>query len=139
MNLNKVTLIGNLTGDPKTASVPSGQTVTTFSVATNYKWRDYKTKQLKESVEFHRIVAWRRIGEVVAKFLKKGDKIFLEGRLQTRKWKDRAGQQRATTEIVADQLIMLSGKSRTKTELKPNEALVQEQEEVNIDQIPVQS
>ncbi|MFH1171068.1 MAG: single-stranded DNA-binding protein [bacterium] len=137
MNLNKVTLIGNLTGDPKMASLPSGQTVTSFSVATNYKWRDYKTKQLKESVEFHRIVAWRRIGEVVAKFLKKGDRIFLEGRLQTRSWKDRSGQKRSTTEIVADQMIMLGGKTRSKTDTKPNDALVQE--EVSVDQIPVQA
>jgi single-strand DNA-binding protein len=137
MNLNKVTLIGNLTGDPKIAALPSGQTVATFGLATNYRWRDLQTKKLKESVEFHRVVAWRRIGDVVAKFLKKGDKVYLEGRLQTRSWKDRAGQMRKQTEIVADQMIMLGGKSRKGAETKQNDALVQE--EVSIDQVPVQS
>lgn len=137
MNLNKVTLIGNLTGDPKVASLPSGQTVTTFGVATNFRWRDYQTKQLKESVEFHRLVAWRKIGEVVAKYLKKGDRVFIEGRLQTRSWKDKNGGKRSQTEIVADQLIMLGGKSRAKADLKPNQALVQE--EVSIDEVPVQA
>ncbi|MBI3956834.1 MAG: single-stranded DNA-binding protein [Candidatus Kerfeldbacteria bacterium] len=130
MNLNKVTLIGNLTGDPKTTVLPSGATVATFSVATNYRWRDYKTKELKESVEFHRIVAWRRIGEVVAKFLKKGDRVFLEGRLQTRSWKDKGNQKHSMTEIVADQLIMLGGKSRQTTASKPNDALLPEEESV---------
>src|SRR3989338_7015262 len=107
MNLNKVTLIGNLTGDPKTTTLTSGQAVTTFGVATNYRWRDFQTKETKESVEFHNIVAWRRIGAVVAKYLKKGDRIFVEGRLQTRSWKDKGGAKRSRTEIVADQLIML--------------------------------
>lgn len=136
MNLNKVTLIGNLTGDPKVNHLPSGQTVASFGLATNYRWRDYQSKQLKESVEFHHIVAWRRIGEVAAKFLKKGDRIFVEGRLQTHAWKDKAGQKRSQTEIIADQLIMLGGKPRQKAGEKPNDALVQE--DVSVEQIPVQ-
>lgn len=135
MNLNKVTLIGNLTGDPKTAALASGQSVCTFSVATNYRWRDYRTKQAKETVEFHPIVAWRRIGEVAAKYLKKGDRVFLEGRLQTRSWQDKVGAKRSRTEVVADNLIML-GKSTTATAKadKPNDELAKE--EVSIEELP---
>lgn len=137
MNLNKVTLIGNLTGNPRTTKLPSGQNVSTFGLATNYRWRDYRTKAPKESVEFHHVVTWRRLGDVVAKYLKKGDRVFLEGRLQTRKWQDRAGLQRARTEVVADQLIMLGKSSRRKEQEKPNEELLQE--EVSVEEVPFES
>ncbi len=135
MNLNKVTLIGNLTGDPKVATLPSGQSVSSFGLATNYRWRDAATKKPKESVEFHSIVAWRRIGEVVAKYLKKGDRVFVEGRLQTRKWKGKNGNGKRT-EVVADQLIMLGKSGARKAEEKPNKELIEE--EVSIEEVPVQ-
>ncbi len=137
MNLNKVTLIGNLTADPKTLQL-AGQSVTTFGLATNYRWRDYRTKALKESVEFHTIVAWRRIGEVVAKYLKKGDRVFLEGRLQTRSWQDKQGVKRYRTEVVADQLIMLGKASRAAEPVEQQNAELAE-ETVNVEEVPVEA
>lgn len=134
MNLNKVTLIGNLTADPKVTTLPSGQTVSTFGMATNYRWRDAASKSLKELAEFHSIVAWRRIGEVVAKYLKKGDRVFVEGRLQTRKWKTKNGGQARRTEIVANQLILLGGRSSKTPPEKPNQELAEEQ--VSVEPIP---
>src|SRR5690554_2303272 len=104
MNLNKVTLLGNLTADPKSSTIPSGQSVTSFTLATNYQWRDVQTKQMKESVEFHNIVAWRKNGELAAKYLKKGDRIYLQGRLQTRSWADQSGAKRSRTEIITDHI-----------------------------------
>ncbi len=135
MNLNKVTLIGNLTGDPRSNDLPSGQTVTTFGVATNHRWRDYRTKETREAVEFHHVVAWRKLGEVVSKYLKKGDRVFLEGRLQTRSWNDKTGSRKSRTEIVADNLIMLGKRTGAKTAKKPDDEMVQE--EVSIEEVPV--
>lgn len=129
MNLNKVTLIGNLTADPKTTRLPSGQSITTFGVATNHKWRDAATKQMKEAVEFHNIVAWRHLAEIVAKFLKKGSRVFVEGRLTNRAWQDRQGLKHSRPEIVASNLIML-GKPAAKRSTE------QVEEEVTVDGVP---
>lgn len=134
MNLNKVTLIGNLTANPKVTTLPSGQSVTSFGLATNYRWRDWHTKQTKESVEFHSIVAWRRIGDVVAKYLKKGDRVFIEGRLQSHGWKGKDGLAKKRTEVIASQLILLGGKSKTSQSEKPNQELVEE--EMSVDEVP---
>ena len=106
MNLNKATLMGNLTHDPmvKTAA---GQKVATFSIATNAVWRDAKSKALKKSVEFHPVTAWGHLADIVEKYIRKGDRLYVEGRLSNRKWEDRNKQHHERTEVIASQLIML--------------------------------
>lgn len=109
MNLNKAMLIGNLTRDPETRTTPTGQTVTTFSVATNLVWVDASGAKQKKA-EYHNIVAWRKLGEICAQYLRKGNKVYIEGRLQTREWEGNDGAKRQRTEIVADNMIMLDTK-----------------------------
>lgn len=106
MNLNKVMLIGNLTRDPEVRNTSGGQTVASFGIATNHRYTD-KDGNKQEKVEFHNIVAWAKLGEICGQYLKKGSKVYLEGRLQTRDWEDKEGQKRKTTEIVAENMIML--------------------------------
>ncbi|MDP2708832.1 MAG: single-stranded DNA-binding protein [bacterium] len=106
MNLNKAMIIGNLTRDPEIRTTPTGQTVASFSVATNYVWTD-QSGQKRDKAEFHNIVAWRRLAEIVGQYLKKGSKIYIEGRLQTRDWTGQDGVKRYRTEIIADNMIML--------------------------------
>ena len=103
MNLNKVYLIGRLTVDPELRTTPSGDSVASFSVATNRFWKD-KSGERKESTEFHNVVAWGRQAEIVNQFSKKGSIIMIEGRLQTRSWEGKDGQTRRTTEIVAENI-----------------------------------
>lgn len=103
MNLNKVFLLGRLTVNPQVRSTTSGQSVASFGVATNRVWND-KAGQKQEQVEFHNIVVWGKQAEVASKFLVKGSLVFVEGRLQTRSWEGKDGQQRKTTEIVADRI-----------------------------------
>jgi len=102
MNLNKVFLIGRLTQDPESRSTPSGQTVTTINMATNRVWNAPDGR--KEATEYHRVVAWGRLGEVASNYLKKGGMVLIEGRLQTRSWEDKTGNKRYTTEIIAEGL-----------------------------------
>lgn len=109
MDLNKVMLIGRLTRDPETRTTPQGTTVANFSLATSRVWKDQQGQQ-KEQTEFHNIVAWRRLGEVVSQYLKKGRQVYVEGHLQTRSWDDQSGQKKYRTEIVADNMIMLGSK-----------------------------
>jgi single-strand DNA-binding protein len=106
MNLNKAMIIGNLTRDPEVRSVSSGHTVATFAVATNMVWKD-QNGQRQEKAEFHNVVAWRKLGEICGNYLKKGSKVYIEGRLQTRDWTGQDGVKRYRTEIVADNMIML--------------------------------
>lgn len=106
MDLNKVMIIGRLTRDPELRTIPSGQTVATFSVATSRNWKDAQG-QAQSVTEFHNIVAWRKLAEIVGQYLKKGKQVYIEGYLQTRSWDDQAGQKRYRTEIVADNMIML--------------------------------
>lgn len=109
MSLNKVQLIGNLTRDPEVKQIPGGQTVATFGVATNLTWTDQSgNKQTK--TEFHNIVAWRKLAEICGQYLRKGGKVYVEGRLQTRDWEAEDGTKRYRTEIVADNMIMLDRK-----------------------------
>lgn len=110
MDLNKVMIIGRLTRDPELRTIPSGQTVASFSVATSRQWKDQQG-QPQSVTEFHNIVAWRRLGEIAGQYLKKGKQVYLEGYLQTRSWEDQSGQKRYRTEIVADNLIMLGSPS----------------------------
>jgi len=106
MNLNKAMIIGNLTRDPELKSTPAGMNVTTFGVATNLVWTD-SSGQRQEKVEFHNIVAWRKLAEICAQYLHKGSKVYIEGRLQTRDWVGQDGVKRYRTEIVAENMIML--------------------------------
>lgn len=109
MSLNRVQLIGNLTRDPDVKQIPGGQTVATFSVATSFSWNDSSGAR-QSKTEFHNIVAWRKLAEICGQYLKKGMKVFVEGKLQTRDWQGEDGVKRYRTEIVADNMIMLSGK-----------------------------
>ena len=106
MNLNKAMVIGNLTRDPEIRTTPNGKTVASFSVATNYIWTD-QSGQKHEKAEFHNIVAWARLAEICGQYLKKGSKVYLEGRLQTRDWMGQGNVKRYRTEIIAENLIML--------------------------------
>jgi len=106
MNLNKAMIIGNLTRDPEVKTTPTGQTVATFGVATNFIWTDQQG-QKQERVEFHNVVAWRRLAEICGQYLHKGSKVYIEGRLQTRDWVGQDSVKRYRTEIVADNMIML--------------------------------
>ncbi len=106
-SLNKVQLIGNLGKDPELKYTPSGVAVATFSIATSESWKDQEGNQ-QEKTEWHNIVAWRKLAEICGEYLKKGKKVYLEGKLQTRNY-EKDGIKRYVTEIVADQLIMLDG------------------------------
>lgn len=106
MNLNKATLMGNLTHDPKVKTA-AGQKVANFSIATNAVWRDAKSKTLKKSVEFHPVVAWGKLADVVEQYVRKGDRLYVEGRLSNNKWEDRNKVVHERTEVVAQNLIML--------------------------------
>ena len=110
MNLNRAQIIGNLTRDPETRTTPNGQTVTNFSVATSFVWKDAAGVK-QEKPEYHNIVAWRKLGQICAQYLHKGNKVYIEGRLQTRDWEGQDGVKRYRTEIIADNMIML-GKRR---------------------------
>ncbi|MFH1187562.1 MAG: single-stranded DNA-binding protein, partial [bacterium] len=107
MNLNKAMIIGNLTRDPEVKTIPSGQTLANFSVATSFVWKDAQTGEQKSQVEYHNIVAWRRLGEICGQYLRKGSKVYIEGRLQTRTWDDQSGVKHYRTEINAENMIML--------------------------------
>ena len=109
MNLNKAMIIGNLTRDPELRNTPSGQSVVSFGVATNLIWTDQSGQQQKK-VEFHNIIAWRKLAEICAKYLHKGSKVYIEGRLQTTDWTGQDGVKRYRTEIVAENMIMLDSK-----------------------------
>lgn len=107
-SLNKVTLIGNLTRDPELRYTPQGTPVCTFGIATNRSWSTDQGEK-KEETEFHTIVAWNRLGEIVAEFLQKGRQAYVEGRLQTREWEASDGTKRQRTEIVASEILFLGG------------------------------
>lgn len=109
MNLNKAMIIGNLTRDPEIRNTATGQMIASFSVATNLVWTD-KAGQQQKKVEFHNVTAWRRLAEICSKYLHKGSKIYLEGRLQTTDWTGQDGVKRYKTEIVAENMIMLDNK-----------------------------
>lgn len=110
MDLNKAMIIGNVTRDPEIRSTANGQPVTSFSIATNLTWTD-QSGQKQQKAEFHNIVAWRKLAEICGQYLKKGSKVYIEGRLQTSDWTGQDGNKRYKTEIVADNMIMLDSKS----------------------------
>ena len=109
--VNKVILIGNLGNDPDMRYMPNGEPVANISIATSETWNDKNTGEKREKTEWHRVVAYRRTAEVIGQYTRKGSKLYVEGRLQTRKWTDQSGQQRYTTEIIADNIQMLDSRS----------------------------
>lgn len=108
--INKVILVGNVGNDPEVRYLPSGGAVTSLTVATNEAWKDKTSGEAQERTEWHRIVFFNRIAEIAGEFLKKGSKVYIEGSLRTRKWQDKEGVDRYTTEIVGAEMQMLDGK-----------------------------
>ncbi len=116
--VNKAIIIGRLGRDPEVRYTPDGTAVANFSIATSEEWKDKNTGEKRERTEWHRIVAFRRLGEICGEYLSKGRQVYIEGRIQTRDWEDKDGNKRYTTEIVASQMQMLgsrddSGDSRS--------------------------
>ena len=109
-SVNKVILVGNLGRDPETRYSPDGAAICNISLATTSQWKDKNSGERKEETEWHRIVFYNRLAEIAGEYLKKGRSIYVEGRLKTRKWQDKEGQDRWTTEIVADQMQMLGSR-----------------------------
>ena len=108
--VNKVILVGNCGKDPETRYMPTGGAVTNISIATSESWKDKQSGETKERTEWHNIVFFNRLGEIAGEYLKKGSQIYVEGSLRTRKWQDKTGQDRWTTEIIADEMQMLGGR-----------------------------
>jgi len=108
--VNKVILIGNLGRDPEIRYMPNGQAVANVTIATSESWKDKNTGEQQEKTEWHRVVFFRRLAEIAGEYLKKGSKVYIEGKLQTRKWQDNQGQDRYTTEILANEMQMLDSR-----------------------------
>lgn len=156
-SLNRAQIIGNTTRDPEVRTTPNGQKVTSFGVATNFTWKDQSGVK-KEKTEFHNVVCWRGLAEIAEQYLKKGRKVFVEGRMQTREWEGEDGVKRFRTEIIADNLILLDRKGdapggggteglsaeepavsypREKGSVKkPKAEAAADQEEVSLDDLP---
>lgn len=154
-SLNRVLLIGNLTKDPELRYTPNGVAVASFGLATNRQWVT-EAGEKKENAEFHRIVAWNKLAELCSQLLTKGRKVFVEGRLQTRNWQTQDGQQRTTTEVVIDDMIILdsrkftdgqgnqtsqvtesqAGEVKTDTVVQEMPNISDQNEQVNVDDIP---
>lgn len=109
--VNKVILVGTLGADPETRSMPSGMAVTNIRIATNETWKDKSSGAQQERTEWHSIALFGRLGEISAEYLRKGSQVFVEGKLRTRKWQDKQGNDRYTTEIIADNMQMLGGRA----------------------------
>ncbi len=145
-DLNKVMVIGRLTRDPESRNIPTGQLVSSFSVATNRTWKDQSgTKQ--EKTEFHNVVAWGKLAEICKQYLNKGKKVFIEGRLQTRSWDDQNGQKKYKTEIIAENMQMLdnisggaNNFSQDTSHKEDNNELpmidLENEDEINIEDVP---
>jgi single-strand DNA-binding protein len=107
--INKVILVGSLGNDPEVRYSAAGNAVANISIATNEQWTDKQSGQKNEKTEWHRVVLFNRLGEIAGEYLKKGSQVYIEGKLQTRKWQDQNGQDRYTTEVVANEMQMLGG------------------------------
>jgi len=147
MDLNRVMIIGRLTRDPESRSTPTGTAVTNFGVATNHFWTDASGNK-QDKVEYHNIVLWRKLAEVAAQYLRKGSRIYIEGRLQSREWEGSDGVKRNRTEIIGENMIMLDGKSDSRPNLNseptstfgetelPAPAKESDDEEIKVENIP---
>lgn len=143
MDLNRATILGRLTRDPEMKSIPSGKTVTSFSLATSRVWTDSAGAKQKQS-EYHNIVMWGKLAETAGQYLKKASRLYVEGRIQTREWEGKDGAKRTRTEIVADNMIMLDSKSsgegsgtpsfgKSTSTVAPQEVV---EEEIKVEDIP---
>jgi len=141
-------LIGRVTQDPEVRNTPSGVAVTSFGLATNLYWKDQNGQQ-QDKVEFHNIVAWRKLAEICGQYLNKGSRIYIEGRLQTSSWDDQSGNKRYRTEVIADNMIMLDRKSEGGTSYSQESPIQQydkapsvpqsgesQEEEISVEDIP---
>ena len=108
--INKVIIVGNLGQDPETRYMPSGKAVTNLRIATSESWKDKQTGEQREQTEWHSVVMYDRLAEIAAEYLRKGSQVYVEGKLRTRKWQDKEGRDRYTTEIQANEMQMLGGK-----------------------------
>ena len=129
MDVNKVILIGRLTNDPINKKLKSGTSVASCGLATNFFWKNAKTKKTENKVEFHNLVFWRRLADIVEKYLKKGDKIYAEGKLQNRSWDDKDGKKHYKTEVVVRDMVMLGGKKKEQSnkEMAVEEVVIEEE------------
>jgi len=118
--VNKVILVGNLGADPETRYMPSGDAITNIRIATTDRWKDKGSGEMKEATEWHRIAFFGRLAEIAGQYLKKGSQVYVEGRIRTRKWQDKDGQDRYSTEIVADAMQLL-GKREGMGDAPPRE------------------
>ena len=109
--VNKVIIVGNLGNDPETKYMPSGSAVTNLSVATNESWKDKATGEQKDRTEWHKVAMFGRLAEISAEYLREGSQVYIEGKLRTRKWQDKQGNDRYSPEIVADEMQMLGGRT----------------------------
>jgi len=127
-SVNKVVIVGNLGRDPDVRTTASGDSVTNIAIATSDTWKDKVTGEKREATEWHRVVLFKRLGEIAGQFLKKGSMVYIEGSLRTSKWKDKEGNDRTTTEIVANEMQMLGSRSNyeqpsqsVNPDIEPNE------------------
>lgn len=148
LNLNRATILGNATRDAELRTTPTGRSVASFAVATNRRWVD--NGETREEVQYHEVVAWGKLGEIASQIVHKGTKVYVEGRLQTRTWEGQDGGKREKTEIIADNIIGLSGRggysadesapaSSPEPQSKKNKTTKQEEsveDEINLDDIP---
>lgn len=141
MNFNKIFILGNLTRDPELKTTPSGQSVATFSVATNRFWND-KEGQRQSEVEYHNVVAWGKLAEIASRYLTKGKMVFVEGRVKTRTWDDQGGQKHNRTEIIAENFQMgpnrggEAGPKQEDSRAKEDLPVIDSEEEINPDDLP---
>ena len=134
--VNKVILVGNLGRDPEIRSTASGTTQATFSVATSERWDDKDSGEKREKTEWHKVVAWRRLAEICGHYLKKGSQVYIEGKLQTRKWTDQDNNERYTTEIIAQNLQILSSSGQQGGGQNFPDSLPEEPSDIPADDIP---
>jgi single-strand DNA-binding protein len=118
-SLNRVQIIGNLGKDPETRYLPNGDAVTSLSIATTDSWKDKQSGERKEHTEWHRVSAFGRLAEIMGEYLQKGSQVYIEGQLRTRKWSDKEGKDRYTTEIRADTMQMLGGRPQQDRDRRP--------------------
>ena len=118
-SINKVIIVGNLGRDPEVRYTADNNAITNVSIATTDRYKDKQTGEQKEITEWHRVVFFNRLGEIAAEYLKKGSQVYIEGKLRTRKWTDKDGAEKYSTEIIADQLQMLGGRGSEATSATP--------------------
>jgi single-strand DNA-binding protein len=137
-SVNKVILLGRLGRDPELRYTPSGAAVASFSIATDLAWKDQEGNQ-KQQTEWHRIVAWRKTAEIASNYLKKGSQVYIEGRLQTRSWNDKNNVTRYTTEVVAENLVLIGSKAERVEESFDEPSPVDELEPIEPEEAPAPS